>query len=178
MKKVIAILTVCSFVLLSGCTAKPTETDAQGTTTAPQQTTTVQPTNNNDVGGYLCRKLISEIEGEYLKEKENDPDGLTKAEYCDLTEEYANKWKQAADEYYNKLMEYDLGTQVSEAYPTTEEFHKALSNMKKNREEYHNEELSNYITALQYKYTAGTIVTTFFAKYEYEMQKEWALKKN
>lgn len=130
----------------------------------------------NTANESLKDKLIREIDGAYLEEKYKNYEGLSTVDKCSLTEKYTGQWKQIADKYYNKMMEYNGITRHSEAYYSSENFHKALSNMKTNWENYHQVEASNYITAIQAIYNSGTICGPLSAEYEYEMQKNWALK--
>ena len=122
----------------------------------------------------LTEKLLREIENEYNRE----------IFYCDssnaamvvIADKYTKKWQEVADEYYNKLMEYDGIVQMAETcIYSSDDFHKFIKNMKTSWEKYHAEQCENYGKAL-YAIYAGSIVGPIFADYKYDAQKDWALR--
>lgn len=123
----------------------------------------------------LREKLIVEIDGAYAEE-EKSPESSTTAGMVALAEKYADQWRQVADTYYNKLMEYDGIDPPNDYYYTSDDFHTFVSNMKADWEQYYRVQCGNYLNTMQAIYTSGTIVGPIVARYEYEMQREWALQ--
>lgn len=133
-------------------------------------------TTENKATETLSEKYIREIETAYLEEKESVYVSLSTVDKCLLIEKYTNRWKQVADEKYNELMKYDGILQPSEVYYSSEDFCNSIYNMKLNWDEYCKTETANYIITIQSIYNSGTICGPLLAEYEYEMQKQWALK--
>lgn len=123
----------------------------------------------------LCEKLIREIDGTYIEEQKATG-SISTVEMVELSDKYTEKWKQVADEYYEKIMEYDGILQLNENYYSSDDLHTFVSNMKTNWEEYNQEQCTNYMKTLETIYGAGTIVGPIYSDYVYEMQKEWALQ--
>jgi len=122
----------------------------------------------------LTEKLLREIDNEYKKES-FEGDGSTGA-MVDRADKYTKKWQDVADEYYNKLMEYDGIVQMDETcIYSSDDFHNFIKNMKTSWEKYHAEQCKNYEKAL-YAIYAGSIVGPIFADYKYDAQKDWALQ--
>ena len=135
---------------------------------------------NNEVeanvgGESLSAKLIREIEGAYHKEAELSEYSSTIG-MIELADKYTEKWKQVADEYYNKIMEYNDIVSDSEEHYSSEDLHTFVSNMKTNWEQYNQVQCDNYSKTLRAIYNGGTIVGPIMADYKYENQKEWALQ--
>lgn len=130
---------------------------------------------DEQVDESLYEKLIREIDGAYLEEQKA-PENSSTIGMIELSDKYTEKWKQVADEYYNKIMEYDGFTELDENNYSSDDLHTFVSNMKTNWEEYNEEQCTNYMKTLQTIYGGGTIVGPIFADYKYEMQKDWALQ--
>lgn len=145
--------------------------------------------NNSDVGAAsltssiedegikesVYEKLIREIDGAYAEESKL-PESSTTFGMIELADKYTEKWKQVADEYYDKIMKYNGIISLNENYYSSDDLHIFVSNMKTTWEEYKQEQCDNYLKTLQTIYEGGTIVGPLFAEYRYEMQKEWALQ--
>ena len=86
------------------------------------------------------------------------------------------KWKEIADEYYDKIMKYDEDIQLDDHYYSSDDLHTFVSNMKTSWEKYNKEQCENYVKALEAIYQGGSIIGPIAASYECEMQKEWALQ--
>lgn len=129
----------------------------------------------DQVDESLYEKLIREIDGAYIEEQKA-PESSSTVGMVELSDKYTEKWKQVADEYYDKIMKYDGITQLNENYYSSDDLHTFVSNMKTNWEEYNQKQCTNYVKTLQTIYGAGTIVGPIFADYKCEMQKEWALQ--
>ncbi len=121
----------------------------------------------------LSDKLVREIEGAYIAEQEY-PENSSNAGMVELAEKYTEKWKEAADECYNKIMKFNGVPTVY--YYSSDDLHTAVSNMKVSWEQYSQVQWENYLITLQTAYGPGTIVGPIMANYGYEMQKEWALQ--
>ena len=104
------------------------------------------------------------------------PEYTSTAGQCDLWAKYTQKWKEVADEYYEKIMQYDDVVQPSEYYYSAEDLHTFVSNMKTNWESYSKQQCEHYFGVLQTYYQGGTIVGPLAASYRYEQQKYWALE--
>ena len=168
-KTIIYILLTVLLVCL--CSCQKANVESGGGNPAP----VVSAVEESNVKEPLSEKLIREIDGAYLEEQkklEND----TTIGMVQLTNKYTDEWKQVADEYYDKIMEYDGVIQPSEAYYSSDDLYTFVSNMKINWEQYNQEQCDSYMKTLQTIYGAGTIVGPLFAEYEYEMQKDWALQ--
>ena len=121
--------------------------------------------------------LLREIEGVYLEEQKL-PEYSTTIGMIELANTYSEKWKQVADEYYNKIMEAEIEEYDESVQPnySSDALHTFVSNMKTSWEKYYQEQCDNYYKVLKANYGPGTIVGPIFANYKYEMQKEWALR--
>ena len=130
--------------------------------------------HNYPIPETTTEKLLREIDNEYKKES-FEGDGSTGA-MVDRADEYTKKWQEVADEYYNKLMEYDGIVQIDETcIYSSDDFHNFIKNMKTSWEKYHTVQCENYEKAL-YAIYAGSIVGPIFADYKYDAQKDWALQ--
>lgn len=150
-----------------------TTTSASATTT----TTTGQADDQDIEAETLREKLLREIEGVYLEEQKL-PEYSTTLGMIELADTYTEKWKQVADEYYNKIMEAEIEEYDESVQPnySSDDLHTFVSNMKTSWEKYYQEQCDNYYKVLKANYGPGTIVGPIFANYKYEMQKEWALR--
>ncbi len=121
----------------------------------------------------LSDKLIREIDGAYKKETlESDNSNITLLE---ITYRYIEKWQDVADEYYNKLMEYEDIVVIDSTSYSADDFHKFIKNMKTNWERYNTEQCENYDKVL-YAIYGGSMISLISAKYRYEAQRDWALQ--
>ena len=132
-------------------------------------------TDESDIQESLKIRLIHKIDDAY-KEKLKLSEYNTTAGKIELSEIYAEKWKQVSDEYYSKLMVYDDVVQLEEYYPSVDDFHNYISFMKENWNEYSQDQSENYAKILEVVYGSGSMAGSVFAEYEYEMEKDWALQ--
>ncbi len=140
----------------------------------PIDGTLLRDISNYPIPETLTEKLLREIDNEYKKES-FEGDSSTGA-MVDRADKYTKKWQDVADEYYNKLMEYDGIVQNDETcIYSSDDFHNFIKNMKTSWEKYHAEQCENYEKAL-YAIYAGSIVGPIFADYKYDAQKDWALQ--
>lgn len=167
MKKFIAAILLL-ILLLSGCVA----TGLGETTTAPTPTNSETATEKNNYKNNeitLTEKYLAEIDKEYKIRLENDE--LSNYEIGEVSQEYAKKWCLIADDYYNKILEkpdeylYDKGLLKS-----------SIIKMKENWDNYSKQEKNDYNNLLIAIHGGGTIVGPETAKYDYELEKQWALK--
>ena len=167
MKKYIATVLLLSILLFSGCMAadsNETTTDSVSTTTE----TTTQKLNEYERIS-LTEKYLKEIDEEYKYRLENDE--LSNFEVGEVSREYSEKWRRVADDYYNKILEkpdeylYDKGLLKS-----------SIISMKENWDNYSKQEKTDYNNLLIAIHGGGTIIGPDTAKYEYEMEKQNALK--
>ena len=169
MKKYIATILLLSILLFSGCMAKGSNeatTDSVSTTT---ETTTEKLNENKKIS--LTEKYLKEIDEEYKYRLENDE--LSNFEIGELSREYAEKWGLIADEYYNKI----LAEADNFIYDQDPELLKAsMMSMKANFNRYSKQEKEDYHNLLSSIHGGGTIVGPDTAKYNYETEKQWALK--
>ena len=175
MKRIIVLFcAVLMFVsLLSGC--QKANIDNEDTNTSTSTSSSDQVVESNTIEESLTEKLIREIDGAYAEESKL-PESSTTVGMVELADKYTQKWQQVADEYYNKILEFDGIITPNENYYSSEDLHTFVSNMKTNWEKYNQVQCENYLKTLQTIYGAGTIVGPIMADYEYEMQKEWALQ--
>ncbi len=184
MKKIIAVLFVVLLLCVSGCDTVtpgadvPASSSSTTTTTTTMTTTTTSATATNTQAALpesLVEKLTREIEGAYIEEQKL-PESSTTLGMIELSARYTEKWKEVADEYYQKIMAYD-DVELVEAYNySADDLHTFVSNMKTNWEQYNQTACENYRKVLQTQYGLGSIVGPIFAEYQYEKQKEWALE--
>lgn len=161
----VLVLTFC----LCGCQKEKVENVGENATSVE---TTVEEKNTDEA---LYEKIIREIDDAYLEEQKKS-ENCTTVGMIELADKYTEKWKQVADEYYNKIMEYDGIFQPNENYYSSDDLHTFVSNMKINWEQYNQVQCENYVKTLRTIYGSGTVVGPIFADYKYEMQKEWALQ--
>lgn len=125
------------------------------------------------------KSLAESIEEEIEAARKADsqlPQYTSTAGQCDLWAKYTQKWKEVADECYEKIMQYDDVVQPSEYYYSAEDLHTFVSNMKTNWESYSKQQCEHYFGVLQTYYQGGTIVGPLAASYKYKLQKDWALE--
>lgn len=122
----------------------------------------------------LSERLDIEIDSAYVLEQ-SYPENQSTAGMVDLSAKYAAKWAQVAEEYYQKIMEFELA-EPNETYGTSEDLHTYVTNMKTEWEAYYAAQCENYEKTLVAIYGGGTIVHPIIASYKYNMQREWALR--
>lgn len=122
----------------------------------------------------LYEQLDIEIDNAYELEQ-SDPENQSTAGMVALSEKYAAKWAQVAEEYYQKIMAHELD-EPNETYGTSEDLHTYVTNMKTAWETYYSAQCENYQKTLVAIYAGGTIVHPIIADYKYDMQREWALR--
>jgi len=123
----------------------------------------------------MADKITRELEEEYNKDSMLEEYQSTVG-MIELSEKYTEKWKQIADEYYNKLLEIDNIEPMNEYYYTADEMHTFVTNMKTNWEEYNKIQCENYSKAIRAAYNGGTLAGPVAANYALERQKEWAIQ--
>ena len=123
----------------------------------------------------LSDRLIREIDGAYHEESKLAENSSTVG-MVDLAGKYTDKWKQIADEYYDKIMEYGNSEQADESGVMIDELKASVSKMKTNWERYYKEQSEVYANTLYAVYNGGTIIHPIIADYKYDQQKEWALR--
>lgn len=169
MKKYIATVLLFSILLSSGCMAadsNETTTDSVSTTTE----TTTQKLNEYERIS-LTEKYLKEIDEEYKFRLENEE--LSNFEVSELSREYAEKWSIVADEYYNKILKksdefsHDQDPELLKS---------SMKSIKENWDNYSEQEKEDYHNLLISYHGGGTIVGPDTSKYEYELEKQWALK--
>lgn len=153
----------------------PHETETQPTLpeTKPTEAETQPPANTQPKS--LAENIEEEIEAARKADSQLHQYTST-AGQCDLWAKYTQKWKEVADEYYEKIMQYDDVVQPSEYYYSAEDLHTFVSNMKTNWESYSKQQCEHYLGVLQTEYQGGTIVGPLAASYKYKLQKDWALE--
>lgn len=122
----------------------------------------------------LSEKLDIEIDHAYVLEQ-SDPENQSTAGMVELSVKYAAKWAQVAEEYYRKIMKHQL-EEPSEIYGTSEDLHTYVTNMKNDWEAYYASQCENYEKTLVAIYGGGSIIGPIFADYQYNMQRDWALR--
>lgn len=143
----------------------------------------VDPTSGElmrDIYKYTSRQSLIDvitysIESDYEAESKLDEYSST-AGMCDLHNKYTKKWKEIADEYYDKIMKYDEDIQLDDHYYSSDDLHTFVSNMKTSWEKYNKENCENYTKTLEAIYQGGSIVGPIASSHECAMQKEWALQ--
>lgn len=167
---------ICIIVTsLCSCTSKDVETDSnQNSSMHDLENSTESSNDNNDKKLSLSEILIKEIDGAYYEESLNTFSSTINM--MKLATKYSEKWEQVADEYYNKLMQYDDIIQLDDHYPSVEDFHNAIYNMKINWETYYETEMTNYNTVLETLHGAGTIRGPIINSHAYKLKMSWALK--
>ena len=123
----------------------------------------------------LSARLVFEIDSSYQEESKL-PEYSTTSGMVELADKYAEKWKQVADEYYNKIMNYDGLEDFKNVKSASDILHARVLEMKANWEEYYQDQCSDYVETLKVIYSGGTIISPLFAHYKCEMQKDWALE--
>ena len=132
---------------------KPTEKETQPTET--QSFVNIPPKS-------LAETIEAEIENAY-KAESLLPENTSTGAMADLQAKYMNKWKQVAEEYYNKLIAVD-------------DLREPISDIKASWERYSREQYEAYGKVLQNIYDGGSIINTVYASYQCDMEQTWALK--
>lgn len=129
------------------------------------------PAQRESLAEKISRQLDEEYKKDSLLEEYQSTIGM-----IELSQKYTEKWKQIADEYYNKLLEIDNIEPMNEYYYTADEMHTFVTNMKTNWEEYYKVQCENYSNAICAAYNGGTLTGPVSASYAMERQKEWAIQ--
>ena len=185
MKKMTAFMFLVVFVMLISCGCEKGQAwQSEGTVGHSAETAESSSAAVSETGGssaqieypqeLLTDKYMREIDGAYAEEAKL-PDSGTTAGMVQLANKYADQWAAVADEYYQKIMEYDGIIEPSEAYYSADDLHTFVSNMKTNWDQYYQVHLENYVDTLKCIYGTGTIVGPVAASQRYSMQRDWAL---
>lgn len=169
MKKCIAIILVLTILLFSACSAKSSD---EATTDSVSTTTEIAAEKVNESEKIsLTEKYLKEIDEEYKFRLENDE--LSNYQVSLLSKEYATKWRIVADEYYNKILKksdefsHDQDPELLKS---------SMISMKENWDNYSEQEKEDYHNLLISYHGGGTIVGPDTAKFNYELEKQWAQK--
>lgn len=129
--------------------------------TTPQDTQNQQDyTDSQDEYKDEYVILIENIETEYDEALNN---ALSTADMCDVHIEYAHKWKEIADEYYNKLIE-DEGLKPY------------IIELKSDWEVYYNSQIENYRNIYSEIFEGGSLTGVLFDSLKCDLQKDWAMQ--
>jgi hypothetical protein len=123
----------------------------------------------------LSDSLIREIDGAYHEESKL-PENSSTGGMVEVAAKYTDKWKEIADEYYDKIMDYGNSEQTDESVVMIDELKASVSKMKTNWERYYKEQSEAYANTLYAVYNGGTIIHPMIADYKYDQQKEWTLR--
>ena len=174
-KAFIFMLCLVLCIGLIGCGEKPTQStdDTPTTTTTATTTTTITTATTTNASSNLSEsladKLAREMDTAYETER-NMPENQSTGGLVDVSIKYAEKWAEIADEYYQKIMEYDGVDPSSAEYYSSNDLHTYVADLKTSWESYYAAQCDNYSKTL-YAIYGGSIVGPIFA----DMQKEWAL---
>ena len=183
----VAMTVVCSGCGLLGTVLYQSNTDAESVILSedpiPQDSsastddtsTTTQPSVSTTLPVSLRDQYEAEVEADYAADAEL-PEYQSTAGMCELGDKYAQRWQKIADEYYDKLLAYELEEDISTPYCSVEEYRTALADMKAAHEDFVEKEMTAYSTVLRYEYQGGTICGPIAADHRYELEKAWALK--
>lgn len=161
----LAVLTV----LFTSCAKNDTKTP---------DNSTIESTTNFNVDATIIKetlyeKLIREIDGNFQKDYYEAVSTIEMVETCN---KYAEKWDYIANECYNAIMAYNKEDIEMTGYPSTEDFKRAVIDMKEDWNEYYTSNCEDYRTTLHFTYGPGTIVGPVFAHHQYELKMDWALQ--
>lgn len=140
---------------------------------------TDQQPADSTVQNTIPKSLSQTIEEEIEAAREADsylPEYTSNAGMSELWGKYRDKWKEIADEYYEKIMQYEDIVQINEHYHSAEDLHSFVANMKINWETYSKVQYEQYFEVLLTVYQSGTIVGPLAASYQYNLQKDWAME--
>lgn len=184
----VAVTAACSGCGLLGAVLYQTDTDAESAVLseepAPQDDTdasaddtqtTTQPSVSTTLPVSLQDKYEAEVEADYAADAEL-PEYQSTAGMCELSDKYTKRWSDIADEYYDKLLAYELEEDISTPYCSVEEYRTALADMKAAHEDFVEKEMTAYSIILRYEYQGGSISGVIAAGHRYELEKTWALK--
>lgn len=169
MKKTVAIFLIGVVLLFSLCACAGNNESSDPASTDTSSTTRSQASET------LSEKLIREIDTDYL-EKQNLSEYSSTIGMIELAEDYTAKWAQVADEYYDKIMKYNASAKVDGKNYSAEELHTYVADMKTTTLADNDKKLQDRIAELQNTYDGGSIIGPLAANFEYQLQKEWALK--
>ena len=191
MKKLVAIFLLFGVLLALFCGCEnvktvdtptesllPTETqqDSQPATQVQQETQqTAHDRSLIYIPDSMVEKITLEMDEAFVADSKL-PEYSSTYGMCVLYDKYAEKWKQIADEYYNKIMAFDGILQLSDIYYSSEDLHIFVTNMKTNWEAYNQVQCENYLKTLKAIYGPGTIVGPLSSDYKCNQYKEWALQ--
>ncbi len=157
-KSVICIAVCLLLLLLCGCQ----KTSADDPSFVPSEEATAD-------------RLVREIDGAY-REAQKLPENSTNVGMTELADTYREKWEQTADEYYQKLMQYDGIISPAEHYATSEDLHAYVTELQTEWNRHYETKCEQYLKILKACYQGGTIVVPLMAQYRYNLQMEYALE--
>ena len=157
----------------SGESTAQTESVTEYSESLTEKVTETVP--ENTVYELLSERLIREIDGEY-KEKQELPENCTTLGMVQLANEYCEKWELVADEYYNKLMEYDEERFLGKEEYSSEKVRTLVSEYKTNWEKHKDVDFRLYSELVRTVNGGGSAVSVISSNYRYEETMEWALK--
>ena len=139
----------------------PTVTTEETVTTAGAEVESTEKTGSS-------YSVVNELDEAMNRELEADS---TTAGMVDINVRYAEKWQALADEYYEKLMDYESSFRAS-----SEDFHGYISDLKTNWEEYYAVECETYNNIIHWMYDPGTIVPVLMSEHSCELTREWTIE--
>lgn len=185
MKKVVCSFCAMVFVFsLTACGGEPKNsattsvnqtTNTSVITNSIDSTTTSSETSNITDKEDLTEKYIREIDDAYIEESKKEENSST-LKIIEVTDTYAAKWTDLADEYYNKIINYESSVTETENYSNTEELRAYVSGLKTTFTTDFQTKSEEYLKSLQDQYGTGSIIGPAMATYKYNLQKEWALQ--
>ena len=181
MKKTVTLFILFGVLMALFCGCKNTKPD--NTPTESQLATQTQEESRQAAGDRtlialpesLAEKITRQMD-EAFEADSKLPEYTSTAGQCFLWDKYTEKWQQIADEYYNKIMEYERVELPSDIYYTAEDLHTFVADMKTNWEQHAQVQYDLHVKTLKAIYQGGTIVGPFSAQYKCNQYKEWALQ--
>ena len=130
-----------------------------------------------------CEKPVEEpLQAKYLREIQDAYDGemakeenQTTSAMVQITQHYADLWKTAAEDCYEKIMAFGGKLTANDRFDSLDALRAHAAEAKKAFDAGYEAQCEAYFRSLQEAHGDGTIVGLSMAVYEYELQKQWAL---
>lgn len=133
------------------------------------------PHNAASAGESLTDTITAQIEADYAKDAQL-PAYMTTLGMIELADKYTAKWKQVAEEYYNKLAAYKGRVSATEDYKNAKQLRAYVTDLKQEWDGALQGKIDVYAQTLQAEYGNGSVKGPLLAEYKRTLHKEWALQ--
>lgn len=167
-----ALLAITVLVALSGCyfVTAPDKTENE------EKTETIEKEFKKPESITKTKQdYIDQIDGEY-QQKQQLEEYMSTYGMVSLADEYAGKWEDLAEQFYDKLKAVDGRVTLDGKEYSSKEFRKYITRLKNKRLKEIKQKKEQNLKELKEEYEGGTIIGPLASAYNYDLQMEWALE--